>query len=78
MRLTMDNEKLNFTLKSKAEYLKALTDTISDLNSEKTNMQARFESIMAENKSLHGSLQEQVNHVAKLKTDMEAVKLVRV
>ena len=75
-RLTMDNEKLNHTLRTKADNLKNLAETISNLSIENNKLQTKFEDVTAENKQLYESLQVRIDQVAQLKNDLETVKMV--
>ena len=77
MKLTMDNEKLNFTLKSKTESLKNLNETLLTLTNENTRIQNRFESLSEENKNLHDVLQQRVEQVEQLKHELDGVKKVK-
>ncbi len=72
-----DNEKLNFTLRNKADSLKNLAETISSLTKENNSLQDRFNDLSNDNKNLLGSLQERIDQVAALKTELESVRIVR-
>lgn len=74
-RLTMDNEKLNFTLRSKADSLKNLAETISSLTNDNNNLQEKFNDLSVDNKNLLESLQERIGQVASLKNELESVKM---
>lgn len=76
MRLTMDNEKLNSTLRAKTDNLKNLADTINHLTDENKRLQTKFDSLSAENMSLCETLQQRVEQVEQLKNDLKAVKTV--
>lgn len=74
-RLTMDNEKLNFTLRSKADSLKNLAETISSLTQDNNSLQSRFNDLSNDNKNLLESLQERISQVASLKSELESVRI---
>ena len=76
MNLTMENDKLNFTLRSKADNMKSLADTISSLTDENQRLQTKFHDLTAENKNLVDSLQHRVQQIVQLKIDLETVKCV--
>lgn len=71
-----DNEKLNFTLRSKADSLKNLAETISSLTSDNNNLQEKFNDLSIDNKNLLETLQDRINQVASLKTELESAKIV--
>jgi predicted nuclease with TOPRIM domain len=72
----MDNEKLNHTLKAKAESLKSMGDTIANLTNENNKLHSKFETVSAENRQLYESLQKRAEQVELLKTDLEGVRIV--
>lgn len=74
-RLTMDNEKLNFTLRNKADSLKNLAETISSLTNDNNSLQDRFNDLSNDNKNLLDSLQERIDQVGALKTELESAKI---
>lgn len=76
LRLTMDNEKLNFALRSKADNLKNLAETITNLTNENNKLQLKFDDLTNENKNLIQSLEHRISQVEQLKNDLETVKLV--
>ena len=72
----MDNEKLNHALRSKADNLKNLADTIASLSNDHNTLQNKFDDLTSENKNLMDSLQLRIDQVAQLKSDLENVKMV--
>lgn len=74
-RLTMDNEKLNHALKTKAGDLKNLADTMENLSNDHSNLQSKYLDLTTENKDLMDSLQIRIDQVALLKNDLESVKM---
>lgn len=76
-RLTMDNEKLNFTLRNKADSLKNLAETITSLTSDNDSLQMRFNDLSNDNKNLLVSLQERIDQVASLKKELESIKICK-
>ena len=77
-RLTMDNEKLNFTLRNKTDNLKNFADTITNLTNENNQLQNKFHDLSTENKNLVDSLQMRINQIDQLKNDLESIKLVSI
>lgn len=67
---------MNFTLRSKADSLKNLAETISSLTSDNNDLQEKFNDLSVDNKNLLGSLQDRISQVASLKNELESVKIV--
>ena len=76
LRLTLDNEKLNYTLKMKVENLKNMSENISFLSNENKQLQSKFDELTSENKSLSQSLQERCAEIEQLKTELTSLKMV--
>lgn len=76
LRLTMDNERLNHTLKNKADNLKTVADQLTNLANENNKLQDKFESLSTENKNLFESLQQRLDQIEELKGELQSVKLV--
>jgi FtsZ-binding cell division protein ZapB len=76
LRLTLDNEKLNYTLKMKVENLTKMSNKISFLSNENKLLKMDFEKLSGENKSLLESLQERSAEIEQLKTELSSLKMV--
>lgn len=74
-RLTMDNEKLNFTLRNKADSLKNLAENITSLTSDNNNLLTKFNDLTSNNRDLMEKLEERIDQVASLEKQMESVKI---
>jgi len=76
LRLTLDNEKLNYTLKMKVENLKNMSENISFLSNENKQLQGKLDQLTNKNKSLSDSLQERCAEIEQLKTELTSLKMV--
>lgn len=74
-RLTMDNEKLNFTLNNKADNLRNLAESLTNITSDNDNLQNQLNDFSNENKNLKDQLQERLDQVDSLKADFETTKI---
>ena len=72
----MDNDKLNYTLKTKTDSLNSLTEKLNSLTDENRKLQSKFDSVSVENKNLQEALQDRAQQVDQLRTDLESVKTV--